>query len=218
MPRTARRAMRGATVNRAVELQRKGVLLWSAASSMVVSDLHAAQLGRNSSNRCWRDRGEVNTTFYLLACHAASSRVIGTGGCTNGADKEGVPQVFREKLKAAERAWIALEDLKANEGRDKDRTTICLNSLHDECRMKYDRSRRASRGGTFLIFFAFYAAVLVMQRNAFRGEQVGRSIINYFVQTKYPAPTTGTRWPDQFTTVCQDTGLSTPSTCHWPPF
>jgi len=176
MPRTARRAMRGATVNRAVELQRKA---------------RKEQL-KQMLSRQRRD----------------SLEAIFEGD--SGADKEGVPQVFREKLKAAERAWIALEDLKANEGRDKDRTTICLTSLHDECRMKYDRSRRASRGGTFLIFFAFYAAVLVMQRNAFRGEQVGRSIINYFVQTKYPAPTTGTRWPDQFTTVCQDTGLSTP--------
>jgi len=138
-------------------------------------------------------------------------------------DSADVPAVFRERLKGAERAWLALEAYEASknspESVRKEKLTVNLHSLYDECRMKFDRSKRASRGGTFLLFFAFFSAALVMQRNAFRGEQVGRSVVNYFVQQKFPAPTTGPTWPDKNTRPgrCTDaSGDPTPEGCQIP--
>ena len=53
---------------------------------------------------------------------------------------------------------------------DKGEVTISTARLLTECQLKQQRSKRASRSLSFLLFFVAYAVAVFLQRNGERGE------------------------------------------------
>uniref|UniRef100_A0A6U2DAR5 Uncharacterized protein n=2 Tax=Hemiselmis andersenii TaxID=464988 RepID=A0A6U2DAR5_HEMAN len=132
---------------------------------------------------------------------------------------QNTPFLLRNKLRSATRVVDALEKVKTATG---EQTTISINKLHVECKIKRDRATRATVGWRFMVFFLLYAVVLTMQRNAVRGEAFTYGVFNYYINSKFYSPRTSRpdSFPNKFTTAggCRGyLGEETPDGCWIPP-
>jgi hypothetical protein len=73
--------------------------------------------------------------------------------------------------------------------------TISFQALQHECAVKHERSKRADRVVSFVIFFLLFASAVVGQRNGTRSEQMTRS------STPQPRATCGRTWAPQAETA-----------------
>jgi hypothetical protein len=107
--------------------------------------------------------------------------------------------------------WERIQGFVKEQEVDPDQITISVKKLHQETKLKYDRSSRVSAGWRFLCFFALYAAVMIIQKNANQCEKVSSSLIDYLITSHYPSAqnTAGTAWPDQEGPGMQVTGCFT---------
>ena len=107
--------------------------------------------------------------------------------------------------------WERIQGFVKEHEEDQDQITISVKKLEQEATLKYDRSSRVSAGWRFLCFFALYAAVMIIQKNADQSEKLSSSLIDYLVTSQYPsaANTAGTEWPDQLSPGMQATGCFT---------
>ena len=107
--------------------------------------------------------------------------------------------------------WERIQGFVKEQDVDQDQITISVRKLQQEAQLKYDRSSRVSAGWRFLCFFALYAAVMIIQKNADQSVKVSSSLIDYLVTSHYPskANTAGTEWPDQLSPGMQATGCFT---------
>ena len=74
---------------------------------------------------------------------------------------------------------------------DKGEVTISTARLLTECQLKEQRSKRASRSLSFLLFFVAYAVAVFLQRNGERGEMIAQSMLEYFVFSQIYQETPG---------------------------
>ena len=121
------------------------------------------------------------------------------------------PMLLQKRLKSAKRV---LKFMQNNE------VTISIKSLEQECTVKHERSKRANRFLGFLVFFLLFSLAMVGQRNGIRSEQLTRTLLNYFLESRYYAPTSGSVWPHMGASGDNCTnhlGLSAAGGCHIPP-
>ena len=98
--------------------------------------------------------------------------------------------------------------------------TISFQALQHECAVKHERSKRADRVVSFVIFFLLFASAVVGQRNGTRSEQMTRTLLEYFLVSKFYSPTSGDVWPHVGASGRNCTnhiGVATPDGCHIPP-
>jgi len=101
-----------------------------------------------------------------------------------------------------------------------DAVTISVSSLEQECAVKHERTKRVDRVVSFLIFFLLFASAVVGQRNGTRSEQMTRTLLEYFLESTYYAPTSGDVWPHvgaSGTNCTNHLGVATSDGCHIPP-
>ncbi len=147
---------------------------------------------------------------------SASKRQLGSGK-TNQAnrsyniDDEDSGEEEEEIEMDQKQLWERIQGFVKEHEVDPDQITISVKKLQQEAKLKYDRSSRVSAGWKFLCFFALYAAVMIIQKNADQSEKVTSSLIDYLVSSHYPSKlnTAGTEWPDQDGPGMQATGCFT---------
>jgi hypothetical protein len=104
--------------------------------------------------------------------------------------------------------WDRIQRFEKELEDDPDAITISVKRLHQEAKLKGDRSARVSAGWRFFVFFGLYAAVMIIQKNADQSEKVASSLIDYLITSQYRsiANTVGTEWPDKLGPGMKATG------------
>jgi hypothetical protein len=107
--------------------------------------------------------------------------------------------------------WDRIQRFEKELEDDPDKITISMRRLHQEAKLKSDRSARASAGWRFFIFFGLYAAVMIIQKNADQSEKVTSSLIDYLITSQFRSipNTAGTEWPDKLGPGMEATGCFT---------
>ena len=114
------------------------------------------------------------------------------------------PKVVIARKEMWNRIKVFSEELRA----DKSCITISSKKLLSEAKLKSDRSARVSAGWRFVLFFALYAAVMIIQKNAGQNQQINSAIADYFVNSQFRdvTNTIGTDWPDRLGPGMEATG------------